>query len=243
MTVEPAPNLKLRPIARRRAYEEVVDQIREEILAGRLKSGDRLPGERQLSEILGVSRSSVREALRVLENAHIVRARAGTGAESGSIIVNEVGRPMGDVLLMHTALDHLSLDEVVGVRIALEGYGMQQAALRRTEEDLAVIADLVDRMDDRAITPAQFLELDTSFHMAAAKASGNRLNEFLMQSIRETIVHMLGDILTRSEDWPALHAELAREHRAVHDAIAEGDGDRASRLVQAHIGKSHERFR
>ena len=240
--MDSATNLKLKPVARRRAYEEVVDQIRGEILAGRLKSGDRLPGERQLSDILGVSRASVREALRVLENAHIVRARTGTGADSGSIIVGEVGHSMGDVLLMHTALDHLSLDEVVGVRTALEGYGVEQAAARRTEEDLEVLEDLVRRMAEPSLSPVDFLELDSSFHLVLAKASANRLNAYLMESIREIIEKMLGDIFTGSADWSTMQAEMVAEHEEVYQAIAARDGAKASILVQAHINKSHERI-
>ncbi|QBI18533.1 FadR family transcriptional regulator [Egibacter rhizosphaerae] len=240
---EPSSELHLRPVERRRAYQEVVAQIQQEILAGRLRSGDRLPGERQLSEMLGVSRSSVREALRVLETLDIVRARTGTGPESGSIIVGEAGGTMGGVLLMHAALDHFSLEDVVNVRVALEGQAVRAAAQLRDDEQLASLEKLVHRMESGDLGPEEFLELDSSFHVVIAQASGNRLTGYVMQSLRQLIEHWLGQLLLPHPGWPELRTALASEHREVFEAIRDGDGERGAEILTEHIRKAYERVK
>lgn len=240
--MERAKELQLEPVVRRRAYQDVIEKIKNEILEGRLQSGDRLPGERRLSEMLGISRAPVREALRVLETLDIIRARRGTGPESGSIVVGEVGNAMADTLLMHTALDHVSLSEMVEVRVVLEGLAVDQAAKHADEAALARLQEFVDRMNDPEVTPEEFFRIDSGFHMAIAQVSGNRLNSYLMQSIRSIVEHTLQKIFVSSPDWPRTRAEVAAEHEAIMSAIRNGDGATGSAMITEHILKSFERF-
>lgn len=240
--MERAKELQLEPVVRRRAYQDVIEKIKNEILEGRLRSGDRLPGERRLSEMLGISRAPVREALRVLETLDIIRARRGTGPESGSIVVGEVGDAMADTLLMHAALDHVSLSEMVEVRVVLEGLAVDQAAKHADDSALARLQEFVDRMNDPEVTPEEFFRLDSGFHMAIAQVSGNRLNSYLMQSIRSIVEHTLQKIFVSSPDWPRTRAEVAAEHDAIMRAIRNGDGVTGSAMITEHILKSFERF-
>lgn len=237
------PELDLQPVHRRRAHEEVVEQIQREILARRLKVGDRLPGERQLSEMLGVSRASVREAMRVLERLSIIRARTGTGPESGSVVVAEVGDAFSDALLMHTALDKLSIEEVIDVRSMIEGYAVRGAAAPEAVDALAPVREALERMDAPDLDPQAYLKLDAAFHLAICEASGNRLVAHLMRSIREVVQLTLGRIFTGVPDWDAMRVEVTREHREIFEAIEGGDGDKACELVSAHILRSFERLR
>lgn len=240
--MEKAEGLQFKRLVRPLAYQEVVEKIKQEIMEGRLKSGDRLPGERQLGELLGVSRTSVREALRVLETLDIIRARRGTGPESGSIVVGEVGNAMSDTLLVHTALDHLSLSEMVEVRLVLEGYAVEQAANRAGSTDIEALEGHVRRMSVDGLDAEQFLELDSAFHIALARASGNRLNAYLMQSIRRIMEHALRDIYVGVSNWEATRAEVTAEHMGIVRAISDRDGAEASRIVRDHIKKAYLRF-
>ena len=86
------------PVKQRRAFEDIIVQVENAILEGRLRVGDRLPPERELAEIFNVSRASVREALRVLEAFGVLSARRGTGAESGSIVSAQNGSPLSGLL-------------------------------------------------------------------------------------------------------------------------------------------------
>src|SRR5213593_3658038 len=90
-----------RPVAQRRAFEDVIVQVEEAIAAGRLQPGDRLPPERELALQLQVSRASVREALRVLEAFGVIAARRGTGADSGSILSLQNESPLSGLLRLY----------------------------------------------------------------------------------------------------------------------------------------------
>jgi GntR family transcriptional regulator, transcriptional repressor for pyruvate dehydrogenase complex len=241
--MEQPPQLDLRPVQKRRAYEEVVDRIRGEILAGRLRVGDRLPGERQLSEMLGVSRASVREAMRVLESLSIIRARTGTGPESGSVVVAEVGSALSDALVMHTALDTLSLDEVVDVRGMLESYAVRLAAKRATPDQLDELRAIVEGMRQEGLEPQRFLELDTAFHLTIAAVSGNRLAAHLMRSIRDVLQVTMDRMFVDVPGWETVRREVAAEHGEILDAVSRGDAEQAAELLEAHIHRSFDRIR
>ncbi|QBI18555.1 FadR family transcriptional regulator [Egibacter rhizosphaerae] len=250
---ESSGELQLSPVTRRRAYQEVVAQIQREILAGRLRSGDRLPGERQLAERLGVSRASVREALRVLEALDLVRSRTGTGPDSGSIIVQqagggpsrdlEAGGSLGGVLLMHTALEHFALEEMVEARVALEALSVRRAATETTADHLEVLEDLVVAMEAPGVDPEPFMRLDTDYHLALAGACGNRVVAYVMRSLRSAIDHWMHRMFEHNENWSELRAEVAAEHRSILELVRVGDGDTAAYEVEAHVRKAHERLK
>lgn len=233
--------LHLTPVSRLRTHEEVVRQLQEEIYQGRLRSGDRLPGERQLGEMLGVSRATVREALRVLEALEIVRVNRGSGRGAGSVIVTEPGGAMTRLLGAHLALSHFSMEDVVETRIAVEVSAVALAAQRADPEHVEGLASVLARMADTELGPGDFYELDTAFHVAIADASGNRLLSYLMQAIRDVVrTEMLGS-LDRVTDWAETSALLRTEHEAILAAIRAGDAPRAAALIRRHIEDSPQR--
>ena len=140
-------SLQLVPLERAKTYELVVRQIKEEIFAGRLRPGDRLPGERQLSEQLQVSRPSVREAVRILQAMEIVRTSPGTGASSGLIVSAQPSRALTDLRGIHVALSSYSVAEVMSVRMALEIQAVRRLSEQGGEDDLAKAREVLDRID------------------------------------------------------------------------------------------------
>lgn len=232
-----ARELTLNRVEKRRTWQAVVDQLEEQILEGRLVAGDRLPGERQLAERLGVSRASVREALRVLEALEFVKAKTGTGEGSGSIIVTEptAGGAVTNLLRLHLGLSHFTMEEVVEVRVLLETWTARLAARQANEEDLARLTDLVAQMESPSLSLWEFNELDTDFHVALSEVSGNRLLTYLMHAIRDSIRLTMVAAFENVGDWREAVQGPRREHTAVLRAVSSRDEDAAARTVENHI--------
>ncbi|TDE08881.1 FadR/GntR family transcriptional regulator [Jiangella asiatica] len=218
-----------------RTYELVLRQIEADLAAGRLRLGDRLPGERALASLLGVSRPSVREAIRVLEAMGVVRTGVGSGPEAGAIIVAEPASPLTATLRLHLATSHLPMGDIVQTRVLLESWAVREAAGRADPEQLAAAGQLLDAMDDPDLPRERFHLLDAEFHVALATLAGNVLVSTIMASLREAIHGYVVAAAADLPDWVATAGELRRQHRAVFAAIAGGDGDGAASLVAAHI--------
>jgi GntR family transcriptional regulator, transcriptional repressor for pyruvate dehydrogenase complex len=227
------------PVPRSRTYELVLTRIEQLMLDGRLRIGDRLPPERELSLMLGVSRSAIREALRVLEAQGALRPRVGTGPDSGNVIAAMAGAGLTQFLRLHIALAHFPLNDVVEARAALERSSARLAAERAKSEDLERMREQLDRMDVAGLPCETFNDHDTEFHVSIAEAAGNRLVADLTVSVRSAVRQTLLTVFQRVEDWQALAARLRAEHHAIYDAIAAGEVERAGEAVEAHIRSVH----
>lgn len=224
------------PLARSRTYELVLDQIEDQILAGRLSIGDRLPPERDLAAKLGVSRAAIREALRVLEAQGVLRRpQVGTGPESGSVIAGTPAAGLSRMLRLHLALARFPLEDVVEARVTMERASARLAATRATESDQARLSDLLARMDEPSISREAFNDLDTDFHVVLAEAAGNRLVTDMTIALRNAMRHTLLQMFEAIEDWPAVADRLRGEHHGVYDALCAHDPVAAANLVEAHI--------
>jgi GntR family transcriptional repressor for pyruvate dehydrogenase complex len=225
-----------RPIRRLRTHEQVLAAIEEQILEENLRVGDRLPSERELAELLGVSRPSVREALRVLEWMGVVVAGVGSGKDAGSIIQARSTDAFTRLLRVHLALSNFSLDDVVGIRSMLEAAAAEAAATKAGAADRERLAGILDRMGDPAMAPIEFNELDTEFHVGIAVASGNRLIAELMQSLRDVLKsEMIHAFEQLGPDWRRSAERLTTEHREVLAAITAHQGSAAAAAVSRHI--------
>jgi DNA-binding FadR family transcriptional regulator len=218
-----------------RAHEQVIEQIEAQILDGRLRVGDRLPSERALGELLGVSRASIREALRVLEALEIITARPGTGSDSGSIISGSPARAMTSLLRLQVALSSFEMDEVIETRVMIESWAVKSAASRAQRDQLEGLERILAEMRDTALEPYAFNELDTAFHVGISEASGNRLTSHLMQAIRDAVRREMMRAFDHLEDWKATAETLHHEHAGILAAVVAGDGELAARLVEQHI--------
>jgi DNA-binding FadR family transcriptional regulator len=223
------------PVQRSRTHELVMSQIEAQLLSGRLRPGDTLPSERELSSLLGVSRSSLRESLRVLEALGIIEVRLGGGPESGAVIRNEPGFGFVRLLQLELAMGHFSSQDVLGTRIALEEWSGANAALLATPSDHAELVTILDRMDDPQITTLEFNQLDTAFHVRIAETSGNALTAHLMGSLRLAIRQQMIDAYARLADWRLTAVTVRAEHRAILAAIVDKQPDLSRTLIREHI--------
>jgi GntR family transcriptional regulator, transcriptional repressor for pyruvate dehydrogenase complex len=235
-TQEQRVTLRLEPLERAKTYQLVVRRIQDEIFAGRLKPGDRLPGERQLSEQLQVSRPSVREAVRILEAMEIVRSRPGTGATSGLIVSAQPSRALSDLLRLHVALSSYSVSDVIQVRLALEDQSVRRLAEHIQDADASRVRDTLEKMGDPDLDRSTFHHLDTEFHIALARCSDNSLLADLMAALRDAVRRPMAEAFDDDEQWDQRVKELVKEHEDIFEAVLSGDGDRAAVLMRQHIG-------
>jgi DNA-binding FadR family transcriptional regulator len=212
----------------------VVAQIQEKILDGELRVGAKLPSERDLVEALGVSRSSVREALRSLEAMGIIESQGGSGRESGSTISGRSTEALGTLLRLHVALAEIALDDLVDVRVQLERQSAAGAATKSSTRDIATLRELIE-LQRGSRSSVEFNELDAEFHVMIARASGNKLSATLMQALREAVKAEMVRAFAAMDDWHAVADQLISEHSAIVDAIEAGKAARAANLVEAHI--------
>jgi DNA-binding FadR family transcriptional regulator len=220
-----------------RTHERVLAQIEDNIRTGVWALGMRLPGERVLAEQMGVSRPSVREAVRVLEAMGIVRTAVGSGPESGAIIIDRPAAGLGAAVRLHIASGTLPVRDVVAARAALETWATGQAALRLTPEaDLADAEAALARMvADAPLTPRGFVQLDQQFHHALVRLAENQLVEAILLGLRTAVDDYIIAGAELVADWAPFSDRLCAEHRSIFDAVVAGDAASAERQAHDHV--------
>jgi GntR family transcriptional repressor for pyruvate dehydrogenase complex len=235
--VQPLPeNLqtqKFTPIQKQRNFEEILVQLQAAFANGQLSPGDRLPAERELAEQFGASRTSVREALRVLEALGVVQVKPG--ADNGAFLLAEPGRAFRDLLQYQLALRHIDIASLVEFRIVIESWAARSAAARASEDSLQNLDELIELMKVRPITYARFHDYDASWHLELARASKNDLFALTLEGARTTIERVMVGAVAGMVNWETMGARMIREHEAILAALRERDGDIASELMTAHI--------
>jgi len=228
------------PVDPRRAWQVVLQHIEADLLAGRLVPGDHLPAERTLASELGVGRSSVREALRVLEVLGLIRTQTGSGPQSGAIIVARPSGGMSSLMRLQVAAQGFDVRDVVKTRLVLEAAVVTELAEASAapvdELDLGPAVELLDAMDaDGRVSEAEFLALDAAFHLALAELSGNAVIASMMAGLRNSIESYVLAGVPNLPSWPETSGRLRHEHRDIVDAIEKGDAELARSRVRAHI--------
>jgi len=219
---------EFQPLARRTAVAEAIRTIKDMILDGRLAPGQRLPPERSLSEALGVSRPTVREAIRSLQAMNILESRHGAGTFVASLSVDELLRPLQFVLSLAAG----GLDHLFEVRLLLEPGAAALAAARATEQQVAGLRECAARTGSEGLDDAgAMLRLDTELHERIVEASANPLLQHLWAA-----TSALGkESRAFTVQLPGVRPETIDEHHAIVDAIAAGDGPAAEAAMTAHI--------
>jgi DNA-binding FadR family transcriptional regulator len=212
----------------------VLEKIENDLLEGRLGPGDRLPAERELAGSLGVGRSSVREALRVLEVMGLIRTGTGSGPASGAIIVAAPTGGMQALLRLQVAAQGFPLHDVVRTRLALEEAVVDTLA-RDPDRSIRESRRVMAAMAATDLTPGEFLALDAQLHLSLAEASGNVVISAMMAGLRTSIESYVRRGADNIDDWDATAARLRDEHAEILAAVDDGDPARARRLVNEHI--------
>jgi GntR family transcriptional repressor for pyruvate dehydrogenase complex len=224
--------MTFRAVVRSPVYLQVAEQLREAILAGELAPGDALPTERELSQSFGVSRASVREALRALEAQGLISAG---GAPVRAVVAGEVDGPASKALVNLLRLNAVSLRDLVEFRCTLEAAAVRLAAAARESARLEEARRALDEMRAADISAEAFDDADVRFHVALVRASGNEAMHLVMLALRNAVARHLLEALHSQPDGRATLRRLAREHEAILSALEAGDGERAAEFVTDHI--------
>ncbi len=214
------------PIRRNRIYEDVMERIQRLVADGHMQPGDRLPSERDLSAALHVSRGSVRQALRILEQTGMIEARVGGGTYIRTPDPRTLVQQMALVLAQHPQ----TLRQLFEVRRVLEPALAHMAAERATPADLAVMGAILDQQAECIATGQDIKKTDIDFHYAVNAASNNEIALRLVDMINDLLRGGAPDI-GREEDpsvWLA-------EHRRIYEAVARREGRAAEKAVRAHL--------
>ncbi|MCD8352635.1 MAG: FadR family transcriptional regulator [Planctomycetaceae bacterium] len=215
-----------------RLYEDIVRQFMQKIDDGELKAGDKLPTERELVEQLGVSRSSIREALRAMELLGVVQSKVGGGTFIKHSRIDRNLLQFADT----RQDDKTTLLETFEVRMVLEAYSAAQAAKKRTDEQLVVLRESIDEMTRDIEEGNRGSGADMRFHRIIAEMAGN--------SMLLNVLTMIAGTLTSSIAVSNAHVDsrdIVAEHREMYEAIAAGDDKAAERLMRAHLKRAHQR--
>jgi GntR family transcriptional regulator, transcriptional repressor for pyruvate dehydrogenase complex len=229
--------MKFQPIKPKKVSSQIADQIRSSILAGEFAPGDKLPPERELAEMFGVSRPSVREALNVLASAGLVMSYQGGGTVVLSLVETAAGNPLTGLIRVE---QERALD-VIEVRKGMESWTAYYAAERALPEDLRRLEEIVDGMRRNLEGVMQSEDLDANFHIVIARATHNIVWLHLMQSLFDAMKEFQKSVWRAVYLTPEDHHLLYNHHRRIFEAIKDKDAPGARDAMIEHLTFAEQR--
>jgi GntR family transcriptional repressor for pyruvate dehydrogenase complex len=221
-----AVNPEFEIVRRNKVYEEVARQI-ERLILKKLKPGDKLPSERELAETLGVSRSSIRDAIRSLELMGMVEPRQGAGTIVREISSDSLGNPLGTALKRKEAL----VSELLDFRIMLEPPLAARAARRVTSEEISEMEEILQRQQDKQSRGESAIAEDAEFHYSIALASGNSV----VLKVLDIVMDLLRGTRERSLQVEGRPQKSLAGHRRILAALKRHDAEAAKAAMRRHI--------
>jgi DNA-binding FadR family transcriptional regulator len=223
----------MQPVRRvRKAYEQVYDQLQDLILSGQLAQGHRLPNEAQLASSFGVSRSTIREALRLLVAENLIRTAKGAGGGSFVTLptVDHVSEFLERNFELLSLTDDVTLPEFLEARELIEVFAVRQAAVRRTTTHIESLRATLVPGDSPLPVQEQYMR-NKEFHSVLVDACGNAL----LRISAQPIFFVLHTHLRRSTLAPDFPRKVCAEHSHILEAIEAGDPELAEMRMRAHL--------
>lgn len=229
--------MNFQPIKPKKVSTQIAEQIRTSILAGEFAPGDKLPPERELAEMFGVSRPSVREALNVLASSGLVMSYQGGGTVVMSLVETSASNSLSELIRVQQdrALD------VIEVRKCMESWTAYYAAQRALPEDIRRMEEIVTGMERNleGLLPSE--DLDANLHIVIARSTHNIVWLHLMQSLFDAMKEFQQSVwravYITSED----HHQLYRHHRSIFEAIRSRDAEAAREAMMSHLTFAEQR--
>jgi len=231
-------DFKLAPIHVPKTSDVLADQLRRQILGGSLTPGSALPAERELVIQTGLSRGSVREALRILEAEGLVSTRPGR--QGGSVARQPGDESLARYISLFVHGRGITLISLLQTREAVEPSLVHLAAANRTDLELRELVEITERVEDAYADTPLYLATNVEWHCAIAKASHNELLRAFMIAI-STMVYKASAIENfATED---VRKVVIKAHRRILDAIIAQDGDAARRRMARHLAALTEQVK
>jgi DNA-binding FadR family transcriptional regulator len=233
MQENPGESDLFRPVSVDRVSQVIVDQVKRLMREGKLANGDRLPSERDLCQRFGVSRVTVREALRVLEANGLIEIRVG--ARGGAFVASPTKERLGEGLADLMTLAPLTPANVTEARSVIEVGILPLVVERATEQDIAGLRRMVDEGHEALSRDAYTMSLSASFHVAVAACAHNPAIETLVHSFHGP---MLLSLRQAQIVAPAMGRRGTDEHAALVDAIENRDVESAVAVMTTHLDRT-----
>ncbi|ASW43963.1 FadR/GntR family transcriptional regulator [Clostridium isatidis] len=220
-----------------KSYTKVIDYIKDQIRAGELKIGEKLPSERELSSILGVSRNSVREAIRTLDFMGIISSQHGVG----NYLTGNFENNLVESLSMLFLLDQISYKEISQLRLGLETQALLLAIDEATEEELKEIERISLELEHGA--EEDNVILDKKLHYNIAKASRNKLIFDILQALSETMDRFIADLRKEIFSSEESRNELIKAHNDIVKSLINRDKVLAYQAINKHFELVNEKLK
>ena len=219
------------PVRPARASHDIVQQIKNQIFSGSIPAGNRLPSENELCAQFGVSRTTVRDALRVLESQGFVEIKVGAGG--GSFVSEPHHETVTESLSNMLKMQNMGIEELAEARMVIETSIVALAAKRATAKDIAAMEEAIaEARAGKHSGDPHFTPHSVSFHVALAEAAQNQVLLFTVNSFRslfyETIEKLVPD--------PDMQDRAIDDHQKILEAIKARDAEKAERIMRAHLG-------
>ena len=216
------------------AYEDVAAQIRQSIIEGKFVAGQRLPPEDELADNFGVSRSTVREAIRSLSSQGFLQTKRGA---YGGSSVRRYGHPdatlaVGNAIALLTTAQETSVDEILQARQLFEVPASRLAASNRSAEHLAQLRSFIPVVAARLSMPERY-QMNISFHNAILDATGNRLLRTMVRPLFDILPRRFTRELAEARFWD----RVVDDHRKILRAIEKQEPESAARLMDQHLAR------
>jgi GntR family transcriptional repressor for pyruvate dehydrogenase complex len=224
-------NFNFEPIQKNSLVVEITKRLLDFIFSGSLQVNDKLPAERQLSEALGVGRSAIREAIKALTVLGVLEVRQGDGTylkRTDSTLLPQVIE-WSLLLGENQALDLIEARKVIEISIC------RFAAERGKDEEIAELKQIMDRMK---LEPANFVELDVSFHLKLAEMSRNSVLKDILSSIQSLLRTWIKLVIESVGDTEFSY----KDHSAIFEAVSKRDPDAAALAMEKHMTDATSRL-
>jgi len=217
-----------------RIFQDLVDQIQDAILDGRLQPGDKLPSQRELVDTFQTSRASIREALRVLEQKGLIEVKLGV---SGGAVIKTAGtEPITENLTLLMQQQQVSFDHLAQFRESIEGDVAALAAQKAVAADIERLEEILTRAEaclrEEDRTPYDFIRMDIRLHIALAEIGGNPVFVAVMKMVHETILGFYGRFTFRKR---IVLEENFHDLCGLVAVIKAGQPEKARKLALSHV--------
>jgi GntR family transcriptional regulator, transcriptional repressor for pyruvate dehydrogenase complex len=217
-----------------RVFQSIIDQIEHAILYGELSEGDRLPPERELTELFGASRGTIREALRVVEEKGLIEVK--TGMAGGAVVQIVPPRKVTEGLGRLIRSQQVSMHDIAEFREGVEGLAAALAAEKSGPAEIGTLTEVLRRAEAALAGGVaqwdRFIDADNEFHRFLGEFTGNTLYELVLNSVHENISRYYDRLLDRTEE---LMRENYRDLEDVLRAIVEKRPDDAAEKIRGHV--------
>ncbi|GAA2180735.1 FadR/GntR family transcriptional regulator [Leucobacter tardus] len=215
-------------------YERIVDQIERAILSGEIPVGAQLPSERELMVQFGVSRPTIREALRILQSMGLLESRPGT--RGGPVVLAPSAKTLSRSLRALVGTDAVEVADLVEYRVILEGSACRLAAIKHDDGQLSRMSVAIDRMERDAVSNADsFADADLEFHEAIWAASGNQMLQLSGEAVAGVLLRLMQRDAAGEHHDNRVKLESARIDRGLFAAIEQRDAGEASRIARQAV--------